>query len=366
MRSVSGSLIAGTVRGHGIKPVEVYQVRRFALLVIILVFAGGFAFWATTKPNQKIKREPLQKSGATLKSPTEYLKRERLESGREVVYDPKPRVEVVDANAGKYELRWIGYDGKEKVIAYQRPDAIDAIVSGSVELAPDGNYVYSYILENLPSSPSDVSSFVLQNFSDDTRPIEINGASPNLADLRLLRKLGPVADDGKPRNLENIHIGQMSNQIYRFKEGNWIRVAILSSGDLQVVPGSKLHVKIISKAVPGLVGCSATGGPRTLKGVGEHMPSELEDAIPGYDIWPSGYTVGPVASLNSLSADQRASYILDKMIQFEKLGWITSASRRWYEKNLRTDVDAAQQRARSDLDSEQISSEVFAIIQALK
>lgn len=108
---------------------------RFILLLIILLLAGGFAFWAATESTQRIKREPLQKSGGKLSSPTVYEKRERTESGREITYDPKPRVEVVDDNAGKYELKWIGYDGKEKTVIYQRADAIDVVVTGSVEQA---------------------------------------------------------------------------------------------------------------------------------------------------------------------------------------------------------------------------------------
>jgi hypothetical protein len=339
-------------------------VRRLILLLVILLFAGGFAFWSATEPNQKLRREPLEKSSAKLKSPTVYEKRERTESGREVIYDPKPRVEAVNANAGKYQLKWIGYDGKEKVIAYQRADAIDVVVSGSVEQSPDGSYVYSYTLENLPSSAAYVTFLTLQNFSDDTRPTEVNGKPTTLADVRLLKNFRQAPDDGKPRNLENVlTIGEMSNAIHRFKDGNWIAFGGLPE---LVVPGSNLQVKLVSKAAPGLVGCSAAAGPRTMKGVGEHMPSELEDALPGYDVWPSGYTVGPVASLSSLSLSERVSYLLDKLGQFEKLGWITPLARRWYENNLRTNLDGAQKRARTDLESEQISSEVFAMIQAIR
>lgn len=339
-------------------------LRRVIVLLIALVFVVGFGFWSATKTDQKIRREPLQKTGAELKSPVVYEKRGRLESGKEVTYDPKPRVVVVDARAGKYEFRWIGYDGKEKVIAYQRADAIDAVVSGSVEKSSDGTYVYSYTLDNQPSSAAYVSFFILQNFSPDTRPTEVNGKPTSLADIRLLKNFRQLPDDGKPRNFENmLMIGEMSELIHRFREGNWI-----SFGGLPELasPGSKLQVKLISNAAPGLVGCSAVGGPRMLQGVGEHMPSELEEAIPGYDEFPTGYTVGPVAFLNSLTASQRAGYLVDRMVQFEKLGWITPSARGWYERTLRNDIDSALNRSRKDLDSEQISSEVFAMIQAVR
>ena len=128
-------------------------MRRFSFWPIVLVLAGGLGFvWAASRTDQKVKRQPLQKSGMTLTAPAVYEKRERIESGKPQTYDPKPRVRVVDEKAGKYELRWIGYDGKEKVIAYQHPGAIDVIVSGSVEKSADGNYVYSYIVDILPSS----------------------------------------------------------------------------------------------------------------------------------------------------------------------------------------------------------------------
>jgi hypothetical protein len=342
-------------------------MRRLILLLMALVVLGGLGFWPATETNQKIKRAPLQKPGTPLKSPASYEKRERVQSGKQVTYDPKPRVQVVDGKAGKYELRWIGYDGREKVIAYQHPDSIDVVVSGSVDESADGNYVYSYIVDILPSSATYLYAFDLQNFSDDAYPVEINGKPTALADLRILKNFSQRPDDGKPRNFETtIVIGRMSNLIHRFREGTWIAFGILPDFEPQVSPGGRLLVKVVSKAAPGLVGCSAVAGPRTMKGVGEHMPSELEDVIPGYEAWPSGHTVGPVEFLNSLTQGQRVTYILDKMPQFEKLGWITSSAREWYEKNFAKDVVSAQNRAQKDLKSEQISSEVFAMIQAVK
>lgn len=343
-------------------------MRRLILSLMAVVIVGGFGLWAATKTSeQKVKREPLQKSGVELKSPSVYEKRIRIESGKQVVYDPKPRVEVVDARAGKYEFKWIGYDGSEKVVAYQSPDAIDVIVSGSVEKSTEGNYVYSYVVDILPSSATYLYSFGLQNFSDDTHPVGINDRPTTLADLRILKNFTQLPDDGKPKNFENtILIGEMSNAIHRFREGNWIAFGTLPDFEQDVAPGRKLRLKLVSRAAPGLVGCSAVAGPRTMKGGGEHMPSELEDAIPGYEVWPSGYTVGPVASLSSLSQSQRINYLLDKMLQFEKLGWITPAARNWYEKNLNSNLEAAQKRAHNDLHSEQISSEVFAMIEAVK
>lgn len=342
------------------------SMRRFIVLLIALVFAGGLSFWAATKTNQKIKREPLLKPGIRLKMPIEPKKHIGVESEKVRTYDHKPRVEVVDENAGKYEFRWIGYDGKEKVVAYQHPDAVDVVVSGSVEKSPDGNFVYSYIVDILPSSGSYLYSFGLQNFADDTQPIEINDRPTTLADLRILKNFQQLPDDGRPKNFENtILIGEMSNAIRRFKDGNWIAFGILPDFEAQVVPGGRLRIMLVSKAAPGLVGCSAVAGPRTMKGAGEHIPSELEELMPGYEAWPSGYTVGPVGSLSLLSQSQRIDYVLDKMIQFEKLGWITPSARSWYEKKLRSNIVSAQRRAQEDLKSGQISYEVFAMIQTI-
>lgn len=253
-------------------------MRRFILLLVAFVVVGGFGFWAATKSEQKIRRQPMQKPGTTLKSPKVYAKRARIEaSGKEVTYDPRPRVEVADAKAGKYNLRWIGYDGKEKVIAYQHPDGIDVVVSGSVEKSSDGNYIYDYTVDILPSSATYVYSFQLQNFSEDTRPTEINGKPTTLADLRRLKNFRKVADDGRPRNIESISIGEMFSAIHRFREGQWISFGILADVGS---PGMKLQVRMISRAAPGLVGCTATAGPRTMKGVGEHMPSDSKMQYP--------------------------------------------------------------------------------------
>src|SRR5205085_4210393 len=82
-----------------------------------------------------LQRLPFQKKRLILQSPTSYEKRIlRYDSktGEPIYYDPKPRVVPLDVKSGKYGLRWIGYDGKEKTIIYQRPDVIDAVISASV------------------------------------------------------------------------------------------------------------------------------------------------------------------------------------------------------------------------------------------
>lgn len=307
---------------------------RFLLFVVVAVLATC----AAPQKLQKVHRVPLEKSQVVLKSPTEYEKRGLRydhQTGEPISsYDPKPRVEVVDARSGKYAFKWIGYDGKEKVIAYQRADAIDAIVSASVDKSANGKYLYTYIVENLPSSATYLSYFIVQNFSTDAKPVELNGKATNLADLRVLNTFRQVPSDGKPKNIQDIFIGEMSSEIQRFKEGNWIAFAILPDFEPTILPGRRLELKLVSNAVPGLVGCSVTAGNLTLKGVGEHMPTELENVMPGYEELPRGYTIGPVDSLKTLSATEHVKYIIDRLPQFEKLGWITPSARKWYEENL--------------------------------
>jgi hypothetical protein len=345
--------------------------RAFCLLLILssLLIAIGLSCRAAPKTPQIVRRVPLEKSKVSPESPTSYATRTRLDprTGKLTDYDPKPRIEIVDVKTGKYEIKWIGYDGREKLIAYQRADAVDVIVSASADKSADGNYLYTYTVENLPTSPTYLSYFLVQDFSTDTKPVELNGKATNLADLRLIRNFRQVPSDGKPKNIREVLIGEMSSQIPQFKEGNWMAFAILPEFEPAILPGRRLEVMLVSSAPPGLVGSSATGGDRTLKGVGEDMPSELELAIPGYDEWLRGYTIGPVSELKSLSPTAHLKYILDNLPKFERLGWITPAARKKYEKIIPSnDLDTILKQADLDIQSEQITSEVFAIVQAVK
>lgn len=341
----------------------------YRAIAILMVAALGSC--AATQTSQKVHRVPLERSKVVLKSPTQYEKRvlryDPKTGAPTSSYDPKPRVEVVDAKSGKYAFKWIGYDGKEKTIEYQRADAIDVIVGASVSNAPDGKYIYRYQVQNQPSSSTYLSHFIVQNFAADTRPVEVNGKPTNNQDLRILDAFRNAPPDGTSRNLEDVSIGQMSNLIQVFKDGSWIVFAPLPGFEPEVIPGRSFEVKLLSSAPPGFVGCSVTGGERTLKGVGEDMPTELEDVLPGYDIFPKGHTVGPVEGLKKLPPSEHAKYILDRLPQFEKLGWITGAARRWYENNLRSDDwDEVLRQAEQDLKTEQITTEVFAMLQARK
>ena len=229
------------------------------LLIGMLLFqiaCHSSAQQITTEIKQeKAERKPFQKSPAVIKSPKEYALRGEV---GDKVYDPKPRVVLIDEKAGKYELRWIGYDGKEKIIKYQRADAIDATVEARIEKTDEGKFIYKYLIKNLPTSPAYLSGFTVQTLASDVKDEPF-----------------PIVND--------VHTGHMAKYIPDFSEGTWRRFAPLGETLPKIEAGKSIEFSLVSSALPGIVGCRATGGDLTLKGVGEHMPSELESAMPGYE-----------------------------------------------------------------------------------
>uniref|UniRef100_A0A7C3PF51 Uncharacterized protein n=1 Tax=Oscillatoriales cyanobacterium SpSt-418 TaxID=2282169 RepID=A0A7C3PF51_9CYAN len=307
------------------------------MLLVLVTQAAG----AQHPPSQRTQRLPFQKKQITLKSPTNYEKRIlRIDpkTGQAIYYDPKPWVELLDAKSGRYALKWIGYDGKEKTIFYQRPDAIDAVVSASVSKTASGQYLYTYSIQNLPSSGQHLTTFAIQTFASDV----------------------------KPKPIGNVYIGRISKNIKEMKDGNWIGFG-LSGFKPAVVPGRNIELRLESSAPPGLVECRITGGVQGMKGVGEEMPEELESILPRYEAWPSGYTIGPVDNLKNLSPSERINYIRKLLPQFQRLGWITGDARRWYEQNLMADnLENIYKRTDQDLKTGDITTEVFAIIQGMR
>jgi len=288
----------------------------------------------------KVSRQPLEKHHREYKTPTNYEQRELgydPKTGKLITYDHKPRVDLLDAKSGKYAFRWIGYDGKEKTMVFQRADTTDVIVNARALRTPDGNYLYIYQAENLPSSGSYLAGFAVQNFASDVKPMTPGG-----------------------------YAGHMSKQIYQFRAGDWIRFGESFFGKV-FNPGQSLNVELVSSAPPGVVECRVHGGQSTLEGATEEMPSALESLLPGYEEWPHGYTIGPVDNLKTFSSQERAAYLLNNLPQFRKAGWITDEAFNRYEYSLKKgDLNKVFARIEQDLKTEQITSEVFAIIQAMK
>lgn len=198
------------------------------LLICVLVFQIGCASSArqitAEIQQQKAERKPFQKSSAVIKSPTKYLNRE-TEKG---TYDPRPRVVPVDEKAGKYELRWIGYDGKQKIVKYQRADALEATVEAFIEKNTDGRFLYKYRINNFMSSPAHLSGFVVQTFASDIKD-----------------EMVPQGDD--------IHIGHMSSYIPGFSDGVWRRFAPLYEKSARITGGKSVVFSLVSSAIPGIV-----------------------------------------------------------------------------------------------------------------
>lgn len=315
---------------------------RYILIGILFlqIACSSSAQQITGGPQQmKAVRKPFQKSSAEIRSPRSYLKRE-TEKGE---YDPKPRVVLVDEKAGKYELRWIGYDGKEKIIKYQRDDALDAVVEARVEKTPGGKFFYKYLIKNLPTSPNYFSKFIVQTLASDIKDERI-----------------PVVDD--------VYTGHMASFIPDFSKGVWRGFAILgeSRPKDRIGPGKSVEFRLTSVAPPGIVECRAMTGDSTLKGVGEHRPSELEMVTPGYDGLASGYTIGPIDKLSQMNKSERSKYVLENLPKFQEAGWMSSGTAEIYKRILaREDLAGALEQAKKDLEKEFITSEVFHILDGL-
>jgi hypothetical protein len=309
---------------------------RFLLLLVIV----AQTLTATPTPSQKTRRLALQKRTIILKAPRSYANRIlRLDSrtGNPVEYDPRPRVVLLDVKSGKYAFKWIGYDGNEKTVIYQRPDAFDATVSGSVSKTPSGTYLYTYAIQNLASSGQNLSGFAVQHFASDV----------------------------KPQSIGNGYVGEMSKN-REMKEGNWIYFGTSNFKDA-VTPGRNIELALESLAPPGLVECRAHGGVMMMIGVDEDMPQELENVLPGYEAWPRGYTIGPVENLKALSPAERANYLLKLLPKFNELGWMTADALHWYQQNLnRIDLGTISKRAGQDLGAGNITNEVLVMIQGIR
>lgn len=287
------------------------------------------------------QRQPMEKGASHVyKTPEKYKPRISgydPKTGDPITYDHKPRVELINAKAHKYALKWIGLDGHEKTATFNRADAVDVTVSATVSQMPSGEYLYTYEVKNLPSSGVYLKRFVVQNFASDAKP-----------------------EDGG-----DFWAGKMSHQNRGFSEGNWINFADVSD-HIKIDPGQSVMIRLTSSAPPGLVGCRASA-ETVLEGADEEMPSDLEYLLGGYGEYLRGYTIGPIERLKKLPASERAQYVLDNLPQFHKLGWMTEGALRFYERHLKSgNMGEAFKRAEQDLKAGQITTEVLSIIQALK
>lgn len=305
------------------------------MFYILALLAGC----STQHAQTKVQRKALAKPHVEYKTPTNYAPRERgvdPKTGNVITYDHKPRVDPIDEKSGRYAFKWIGYDGKEKRVVFQRGDVLDVIVSATVSKTTN-QFVYTYKIENLPTSATYLKRFIVQNFAGDA-----------------------VWGQGGP-----FVAFKMSNDIDLFKQGNWVNFADLSDS-VQIDPGQMVQVQLTSSAPPGLVECTASI-ETIIDGAGEDMPAALANLLPGYNDFPKGYTIGPVENLKTLSSSDRVKYVLEKLPQFRDLGWITEEAFARYQQSLKTnDLTSVSNRLDEDLKSEQITTEVFALFQTIR
>lgn len=306
------------------------QITAIALASVVAAVSGQPAAGRT--------RVPLSKQAIALESPSQYAFREKVDraSGKLTRFDHKPTVESLDPKLGTYALTWIGLDGRERRVVYQRPDAIDLVVEATVNRPTPGRYRYSYRVHNLPSGGQRLSGFAVQTFSNDV----------------------------EPRFQPHVYIGSVTKYL---GSGVWIRFAPLDSFIPPVVPGSIATFQLESSTPPGLVDCTASGGALGIDGVDEEMPSELEAVLPGYEAWPRGRTVGPDERLQNLSSAERSRQLVAWFPEFERLGWMTVDARHEYSGLLERDAVAILVGlAERDLASSRITTEVFAVIKGLE
>lgn len=138
------------------------------------------------------------------------------------------------------------------------------------------------------------------------------------------------------------------------------------SDHVRIDLGQFVTIQFSSADPPGLVECRA-GTETVVNGSDEDVPEALYSLLRGYDEYLHGWTIGPVNGLKNLSSDEKAKYLLDKLPQFRKVGWITDEAALRYEGALRrVDINGVLNWVDQDIRAQQITPEVAALIQGLK
>jgi hypothetical protein len=301
--------------------------------LVVLVTAAVVSAEAQQLP----VRTPLERSDVALVSPTTYLKRTRTDprTGIAAEYDPQPRFVAVDSARGLYRMQWVGYDGKTKSILYERPDKLDAIVVADANRLPSGIYRYRFQIQVQSQSKQPLHHFVVQTFSSEAAPVKQPGVSA----------------------------GTTNTRVGAFANGAWFMFSVARTLLPQSGPGRTIAFEMDSKAPPGLVDCRASGVQGGLDGAGEEPPAELFDALPGYNAWLRGRTIGPTAALATQSRAQQLAQFREWLPQFERAGWLSATRRQHYDQiAARGDSRALMSDVASDLKNGTTTSEVAAIV----
>jgi len=244
------------------------------------------------------------------------------------------RIVELDSKAGKYSLQWIGFDGKEKSVLYERPDTVVVIVSARVVKGVDRTYRYIYELENMESSGQYLSGFSVQTFVKD------------------------VVADEEP----GVYVSQMATHAPGFSNGVWYGYVntentVLGSG---ITPGSTTSVSLQSDAAAAVVRVKVFGGPMAITGIGEEIPGVLLDSLPAYESWPSGYTIGPSELQRDLTLSERVNEFLNSLALFTRLGWMAPSVVSEYTQALQGDINWQEidKKVREDRNADKITTEI--------
>src|SRR5262245_65970400 len=102
-------------------------MKRALILITILLAAGLASTPASSRQvaNKRIQGALLRKNRIEMKSPTTWFKTPTKidpKTKEQLYYDPKPRLEVANAQAGKSYLQFLGEHRKATVVTFQRPD----------------------------------------------------------------------------------------------------------------------------------------------------------------------------------------------------------------------------------------------------
>jgi hypothetical protein len=287
----------------------------------------------------EVIRVPLQKAPIKIVTPSEHAMRTRVDpqTNNTITFDPMPLVTVRDARLGLYDLTWIGYDGRPKRVSYQRPDRIDAVVEASAQRLSANRYRYSYLVTSLKTSAEDLAGFAVQTFAGD------------------------VVLTGR----EGVYGAKMlSNGL--FASGSWFRFAPVGP-TAAVRPGGSGRFVLESSAPPGLVECRVHGGEMGLRGADEEPPAELERTLPGYEAWPHGHTIGPMAELGSMSESARAARLISWLQTFRDVGWMSIATMDSYKRAIeRGGISGVASTLESDLAAHRITAEVVAVVRGMQ
>ena len=94
------------------------------------------------------------------------------------------------------------------------------------------------------------------------------------------------------------------------------------------------------------------------------MPEVFSAHLPGYEIWPRGWTIGPDSRLTNLSRNGRVKYLQEHLPEMLRFGWIEDQQvMGWYVDNLKSEkISEVRSRIQEDFNRQQITSEVLAIV----